>query len=117
MCRSILPANVESNVHFEGTCRRVLQEDVAFFAVLAEVEAFDLFGAGDSQSHDGVQNLQDHECCHDRHSPRDHHGDDLGCQHAAALQEAERLAVGKTRPVARVANTPVKIAPSVPPTP
>ena len=44
-------------------------------------------------------------------------GDDLGGQHASRLPAGPSGLPSANAPVARVAKTPVRIAPSVPPTP
>ena len=87
--------------------------------MLAEVEAFDFLGPGDAQSHRGVEHFEDHKRGHNGQHPGDDDGDNLGDQHRSAFQQAQRLAssMAKVAPVARVAKTPVRIAPSVPPTP
>ena len=67
-------------------------KDVAFFAVLAEVETFDLGGSGDPQAHHGVEHLEDNERADDRQAPADHDGNELGLQQRAAFEQAEQLA-------------------------
>src|SRR5580693_8512013 len=41
-----------------------LEEDVPFFAVLAQVEPLNFVALADAQAHDGVEHLEEDECAH-----------------------------------------------------
>ena len=55
------PANWAASSADTAHFRARLEEDVALFAVLAEVEALDLFILTDSQSDDGIDQFQNDE--------------------------------------------------------
>ena len=55
------PANWAASSADTAQFRARLEEDVALFAVLAEVEALDLFILTDSQSDDGIDQFQNDE--------------------------------------------------------
>ena len=60
-----------------GVPGRALEEDIAFFSVLAEIEPFDLGLAGNPQAHHGIEDLEDDEGAGDGQPPGDHGGQDL----------------------------------------
>ena len=61
--------------------------------------------------------LSNDKCGDDRQKPRHCGGNELAHDDMAPFNQAKRLAAGQRRSTARVAKTPVRIAPSVPPTP
>ena len=87
-------------------------------ALIVQANAFLLLGH--AQADDDVDDLQDDERGDDAEDPSDADGDELAFDDGAAFDQAELGAGAPLRPMsqqARVANTPVRMAPSVPPTP
>src|SRR5688572_4399411 len=84
------------------THRLALHEDVAFFAVLRNIQAAHLLLVRYADAHDGVHDLEDDERHHNADDPGDDYGGDLALDNGAALDQSE---FGATRAVER-ANVP-----------
>lgn len=67
-------------------------EDVAFFAVLVEVEPLELLLFGDTQADRGVDQLQEDERDDGRPDPRNRRGDDLRREYISSFEDPQRLA-------------------------
>src|SRR3954469_15470636 len=54
--------NFSKNRPSTSSVTRLSQEDIAFFTMLADVESLQLVLLADSQSHHGVEDLQEYHC-------------------------------------------------------
>src|SRR5687767_7183634 len=72
---------------------KLLYEDIAFLAVLRDVEAEYFFFRRDADSHEHIDNFQNNECHDDAENPGHSDGNKLAFKRRAAFEQSHRLVV------------------------